>query len=369
MITALLISSCGEPLIGDMSANLYEYPEHNFAQNAGETFIELTQEEVNITKSGSYRLSGDYTKIVIDINKDIDKGVVFLMLDNAHIQNDTGAPINIIDAEQVVFIIEGNNTVLQSAKQVQDGEPSCAIYSAADTAIIGEGAVAINAADKDGIKARDDLIIEGVTLIVDAVEDGIVGKDLLAVSGAHITVNSGKDGLKSSNDQDPDKGYMIIKDSDFAINSDDDALQSNNRMQIEGGEFLINTGDRALQAEKDLIITDIDLSIESSNEGIEGTTVTIDGGKINIIATDDAINAFADDGYVRIIDGDIWLSADGDGIDSNGDLLVEGGNIVIEKKDTYADGDGGIDVNGDYTITGGTVQDQNNNPVEQTENE
>ncbi len=83
---------------------------------------------------------------------------------------------------------------------------------------------------------------------------------------------------------------------------------------------------------------------------------------------DDAINGSSDTGLVRITGGTIYLRAQGDGIDSNGDLTVEGGNIVIEVNAIYSGGDSELDVGGLFSTSGGTLTDENGNAIEPNNN-
>ncbi len=420
----------------DQTTAQLSYPSNDFTDDFSDsTFME--EQAVFISQSGIYEFSGSYNEIVVNVDKDTDEGVVYLVLNNVSIENDIGTPINIIEAKDVVLVLMGENTITQGAINTQDTEfPSAAVYSAADTAIIGDGALVVNTLYQDGINSRDDLVIEGGTIIVNSIEDGIVGKDLLAISNSTITIECGKDGLKSSNDEDLDRGNIIIIDGnydivaqndaisaeqilqidggvfnlysgngyvevlneitrgegsgnivqptdlledsmkgikgnditinagEFVVSSYEDAIHANNNLTINGGSFTINSGDDALHADYDLIINNIELTVENAYEGIEGSTVTINGGNINVNVLDDAINANAEDGYANITDGTIYLTCQGDGIDSNGDLTILGGDIVIEANSIYSGGDGALDVSGVYSISGGSITDENGNPLD-----
>jgi len=57
--------------------------------------------------------------------------------------------------------------------------------------------------------------------------------------------------------------------------------------------------------------------------------------------------------YIRIAGGEICLNAMADGIDSNGNLYIEGGNLYLTGPSEG--GNGILDYNGDGTLTGGVV--------------
>ncbi len=412
------------------------YPSNDFIDEFSDAIF-MEDQEVFITQSGIYEFSGNYSEIVVNVNKDTDEGVVYLVLNNVNIETDTGTPINIIEAKDVALVLMGENTVTQGAVITDDSEfPSAAVYSSADTAIIGDGALVVNTLYRDGINSRDDLVIEGVNIAVSSIEDGILGKDLLAISDSTIMIACGKDGLKASNDVDLDRGNIIItggsydivaqndaisaeqilqiddgvfklysgggyvevlneitmgegsgnivqptdllEDSmkgikandiviaagEFIISSYEDAIHADNSLTINAGSITINSGDDALHADYNLIINSVNLIVENAYEGIEGSTITINGGDINVNVLDDAINASADDGYITITGGVIYLRCQGDGIDSNGDLTIEGGDIVIEANSIYSGGDGALDVTGVYSISGGSITDENGNSVD-----
>ena len=60
---------------------------------------------------------------------------------------------------------------------------------------------------------------------------------------------------------------------------------------------------------------------------------------------------------LAIYGGNIYVNADGDGIDSNGDLIIYGGNIVVDGPESGANGplDSGTESGGELIVKGGTV--------------
>ncbi|MDO4295401.1 MAG: carbohydrate-binding domain-containing protein [bacterium] len=154
------------------------------------------------------------------------------------------------------------------------------------------------------------------------------------------------------------EGSLLLNGGSFVLDSADDALHSMN-VSIYGGEFSIQTGDDGIHADEILKIHDGSITISQSYEGLEGAVVEIYGGDMDVTASDDGMNA-ADasttttlDTAIRISGGTIVVAASGDGLDSNGDLEISGGEIYI----STAEGgpDTAVDYDGQGTITGGTL--------------
>ena len=119
----------------------------------------------------------------------------------------------------------------------------------------------------------------------------------------------------------------------------DGALYSRMSMTIGGEGTLSICGDNeGLCSELHLTVNSGDISIESGNDGINAnadgeSVVTVSGGRLRITVTGG--------------------TGEGDGIDSNGSIVISGGTV-----EAYACGssmDSGIDADLGITISGGTV--------------
>ncbi len=346
------------------------FPSDDYTKDLSEGITFSDGDEIIITESGTYEFTGKYTNstITVNVNKDTDEGIVYLVLNNASITSETGTPINIIEAKDVVIVLEGENIITQGEITTTDTEfPSAAVYSKADTVITGNGNLTITTLYQDGINSRDDLIIDGATITVNAAEDGIVGKDFLAIKDTSVTVNAGKDGLKSSNSEDLEKGNLLIVSGNFNITAENNAISSENILQVDGGNFTINTGDDGFTS-INITITNGTIMIENCFEGIEGTIVNISGGDISITTNDDGINANDQSGGITISGGniEIFYGEGGDGIDSNGAYTQTGGDIVITATSHSDAKNAPLDVDGTVTMTGGTIVDESGEAIEAT---
>lgn len=125
------------------------------------------------------------------------------------------------------------------------------------------------------------------------------------------------------------------------------------------------------------ISSDISLTFEGDGnlivnalkkEGIEAKRdITINSGSIVINSLDDGINAAADnESIITINGGDILVNVqedaeEGDGIDSNGYIYINGGNVYAyasyKSQDSGLDSDLGIYINGGYVVGTGNMAD------------
>lgn len=172
-------------------------------------------------------------------------------------------------------------------------------------------------------------------------------------------------GLKST-------GKMTLENGVFVIDSADDSIHANEAIVIKNGSYTLSSGDDGIHADADLNVVNGTINVTTSYEGLEGLTITVDGGDISIEASDDGFNAaggtdnsgqggrggdpFASssDSYITINDGNILIHASGDGIDSNGAFSMNGGNVTISGP---VQGDTSIIDYGEQSegvITGGT---------------
>ncbi len=102
------------------------------------------------------------------------------------------------------------------------------------------------------------------------------------------------------------------------------------------------------------------LNIQAENEGLDSELhLTINGGNINIVSGNDGINTNEDYISVTTVNGgNLNIQVDGstgegDGIDSNGWLVINGGTVIAEA--CSFSGDAGIDSDMGIHINGGTV--------------
>ena len=267
-----------------------------------------------------------------------------------------------------IYIAGGVFTV----KAEQDG------FHATGSIVVDDGTITVNSGD-DGFHAELDTVIHGGTIFVEKSYEGLEGKRVV-VNGGDITVNASNDGVNAANSGDGgvnaansgDDGANTTNPGANAVGSGDD--DSNAASSNNDSSAAVNSGD--------------DGSISGEADGKEPPQMPPDtengsdmqpsqdfdpenapsGG--NAPQDFDPGNAPSDGNapqmmqrgsggggnselYIKITGGTLTVSADGDGLDSNGGLFVTGGTTIVYGP--TSDGDSALDYDGSAIVTGGTL--------------
>lgn len=256
---------------------------------------------VHITESGEYRLSGKLSKgqIAVDLGKDAKE-----------------------NPEAVVTLI------LDGADITCDVAPAVIFYNVYECS------------DLDAETANKDVDTSkaGANVIIADDSENIVNGSYVAKIYKPESVILDESGTE-------------VEDAS-KLHKYDGAFYSKMSMNINGGEE--GTGV---------------LNINAQNEGLDSELhLTINGGTININSGNDGINTNEDGVSVTTINGGAvnivvnGSTGEGDGIDSNGWLVINGGNVKAEacsfSADAGIDSDMGIHINGGTVVASGSMLDR-----------
>lgn len=307
--------------------------------------VSIEDNVITISKAGNYTVSGssENAQIVIDASDDDE---VSLTLSDLTLSCETSAPIYVKKAKQLTVTLKDSSTNYLSTTDefvaIDDNNIDGVIFSKDDLILTGSGSLEIDSPYGHGIVTKDELTVEDGTYTMTCKKHGLSGKDGIRIVNGTFTLSTQKDGIHTDGD-----------------------------LTIENG----------------------DINILESLEGLEGQTITILDGNIDIVSSDDGINAAGasdssnsqssdnfenqkgnapqppenntdgqqppelpdnqQQGMEPPTDNGNEFGGNAGGFDMDADescsLTISGGNIHIN-----AGGDG-IDSNGTFTMTGGTV--------------
>lgn len=307
--------------------------------------VSIEDNVITISKAGNYTVSGssENAQIVIDASDDDE---VSLTLSDLTLSCETSAPIYVKKAKQLTVTLEDGSTNYLSTTDefvaIDDNNIDGVIFSKDDLILTGSGSLEIDSPYGHGIVTKNELTVEDGTYTMTCKKHGLSGKDGIRIVNGTFTLSTQKDGIHTDGD-----------------------------LTIENG----------------------DINILKSLEGLEGQTITILDGNIDIVSSDDGINAAGasdssnsqssdnfenqkgnapqppenntdgqqppelpdnqQQGMEPPTDNGNEFGGNAGGFDMDADescsLTISGGNIHIN-----AGGDG-IDSNGTFTMTGGTV--------------
>ena len=315
----------------DFDIGCADYEEIKLSGNNATTTakgVTVSDGVISITAAGNYLLTGEFEgQVVVDVPGTEDK--VQLILDNATITNDTSAAICVLNADKVfVTTTKGseNKIITTGTFDVNDENGvDGSIFSKDDIVFNGEGTLIVTSAEGHGIVSKDDLKITSGTYEITAADKGLSANDLIGIAGGDISITAGDDGINSELD-------VHIYDGNIKVDAYSDGIHGDAVVTVDGGTINIDAA-----------------------EGLEGTVVTCNEGTINIVATDDGINASQKvmdyTPTLEINGGHITVDmgmGDTDALDSNGYLYINGGIVEITAQFAF-------DYDMDGAITGGEV--------------
>lgn len=291
-------------------------------------------QDVSITEEGVYVISGSASDCTITVNAD-SSAKVQLVLDGVSISNTNAPAIYVVSADKVFVTTASGTTnelsVTGTFEAIGEDNVDGVIFAKDDLVLNGQGTLVINSS-ANGIVGKDDVKVTGGTYTIQAGDHGIQGKDSVSIADGTFDITATTDAIHSNNSDDLSVGNIYIAGGSFNLKAGSDGVGGTATVQVDGGTFTIEAA-----------------------EAFEGTFVQINDGTIGIQASDDGMNATTkSDQYavsIEINGGNIDISmaaGDTDALDSNGNLIINGGTINITAQSPF-------DFDGQGQLNGGTV--------------
>lgn len=300
--------------------------------------VEITNNQIKITQGGDFTIRGTLSDGNITIST---KEKVKIRLSGAKITSSENPCIFVEDADKAYITLTDGIENHLIAENSDDG----AIYSKENLEIKGDGSLDIESKAGHGIKASDNLNIENGIITINATSDGIHINDTFKMTGGTVNITSVNDGIDcesivnisagkinietnatpientqtttETTEELPRRGMwemdeadvefekstkginaewmMVISGGEIIVNSASHAIHCQDEIEITGGKFTLSSKyDKGISAHGNLTVSGADtvIDVTKSTEGIESKKVmTINGGSINVVSTDDALNA------------------------------------------------------------------------------
>ena len=347
----------------------------------GKDMLSFNQAGTYAIRSKGDGIKGKDSVAVQDVSMDIQAGE-----DGIQSNNDQ-------DPELGVVTVSGGCELLINA-----GKDGIRAESRVD--ILDSDNISIHA-EEDGIHCTRDVEVFSGRLSIISQQDGIQADGNLRIPGGAIGLVTGggaDNGPEHTEDFGPppwfqnadtdesvsakglkSDGDITISGGSITIDSMDDAVHCAGTLTVsKSADITIETGDDGFHSDDTLTIEGGRINILRSYEGLEAVYIKISGGDTTLVASDDGLNAAGgttadtdfpfmgppgmggepetlEDAtyYVHITGGKLSVDAGGDGLDSNGAMFIDGGEIYVSGPAGTMNG--GLDYTTTGQINGGTV--------------
>lgn len=243
------------------------------------------------------------------------------------------------DAKGFIYIANGDISITADS----DG------FDAEETLQVDGGNIEVAAGD-DGLHADGDLIITDGTINVTKSYEGLEGMTVTVEDG-NISVVSSDDGINAAGDGTSEESSQSGTPPEKPDGSD----STEDRPEPPSGfdkndNSSANSNSDSNSDSKPADLPDGNGGPGGGNGGPGGGNGAPGGGNGG---PGGGMEEATDYNLIQISGGKIYINANGDGIDSNGNLTVTGGEIYVDGP--TSGGDGALDCSGTALISGGTV--------------
>lgn len=321
----------------------------------------VSKKKCEIILQGSSN-NGSLKIYAVDQDDDNAEKKIKLTLNGVSLLSDRGPAINYQKGKRMyLHLQDGTDNSLEDCAAYSDDiyylDPEGAddedrkgcFFSEEAIIVSGHGRLEIKGNYRHGMSVDNDFYMRpGPTLLLTKAEkNNLHCNDEIHITGGYIytmNVANGGKGIKTDSTIIFDGGRLIVNTTG-TYGRDDDGDQESPKGIKADCDISINSGNITIRS----------LGQCEGSEGLESKQkITINGGELNVMAYDDAINAATD---LIVNNGTVWcLSKHNDGIDSNGSILINGGVItsVAGNMEAALDNDN-PGMRSDFIISGGEI--------------
>lgn len=218
-------------------------------------------------------------------------------------------------------------------------------------ATINDGTYTISSGD-DGIHADSAMLVNGGTITVIESYEGLEGLNI-TINDGKIDITASDDGMNAAGGNDASgfggrggDGFKGMQAPDAAQKPDD--TSDNTQEPNDTSDTAQTTGNITVAAQKSDNASDTAQTTGNIIVAAQKSDSTSDTAQNTDTASDDEMWMVINGGYVHVLAG-------GDGLDSNGDLTINGGEVYVD--DPSDNGNSAIDYGekSSFYINGGTV--------------
>ncbi len=229
-----------------------------------------------------------------------------------------------------------------------------AFHSNSDVTI-NDGTYTISSGD-DGMHADSALLVNGGTITVTESYEGLEGLNI-TINDGKIDIAASDDGMNAAGGNDQSgfggmggDGFKGMQAPDAAQKSDDtsDNTSDNTQKPNDTSDTAQTTGNITVEAQKSDNTSDTAQTTGNITVAAQKSDNTSVASQDTDAASDDEMWMVVNGGYVHVLAG-------GDGLDSNGDLTINGGEVYVDGPSD--NGNSAIDYGekSSFNINGGTV--------------
>ena len=352
---------------------------------------------LKITKGGTYVLSGRLDgQILLETDK---KEEVTLYLNGVEIASEGAYAIASVKGKVVTVILADGTENTLTAKGIADEdnarteeeEADAAVYVKNDLTMDGTGSLTITSAGK-GIHAKDNLVLADGVIDITSADDAFNGKDSITADGGAFTVTV----------TDTEEGKAMTSRGAVTLNGGTMTVAASNE-GIEGLTVIVNGGFWDVTAADDGVNAREKTETEETTESTENAESTEtketaetaestetaeipqgnppEGAPENMpqdggfdgrppqgsfggrggfggmteeeMAAERLKMQYNEKCQIVVNGGTLIVNSSGDGLDSNGDIHINGGEVYVSSADN--DGDAALDWNGAGYVDGGIL--------------